>query len=95
MASPGDLTTKHLGEAGTIAIIRRRSIDGFFLTDDRDAKALAVRHGIRVVTTWDLLLLAHRTGKVTKPVLSGYLRTLKSNNRGAPPGVTHPEPSRV
>lgn len=91
MASPGDPTTKHLGEAETVAIISRRNIDGFFLTDDRDAKALATRHNIQVVTTWDLLRLAHRTGKVTTPVLSGYLRTLKSNNRGTPPGVTHPD----
>lgn len=91
MASPGDPTTKHRGEAETIAIISRRRIDGLFLTDDRDAKDLATRHSIPFVTTWDLLHLAHRVNKVTKPVLSGYLRTLKSQQRGNPPGVTNPD----
>lgn len=91
MASPGDPNTKHLGEAETIAIISRRRIDGFFLTDDRDAKALAARHSIAAVSTWDLLRLAHNTGKVTKPVLTGYLRTLISLQRGNPPGVANPD----
>ena len=91
MASPGDPNTQHLGEAETIAIISRRRIGGFFLTDDRDAKHLATQHGITVITTWDLLRHAHNTSKVTKPVLSGYLRTLKSHQRGNPPGVTNPD----
>lgn len=91
MAGPADPLTKHLGEAETIAIISRRNLDGFFLTDDVAAMALAARHGIKVVTTWDLLRLAHKVGKVTKPVLVGYLRTLGSENRGSPPGVSDPE----
>ncbi|WP_457180913.1 hypothetical protein [Mycobacteroides abscessus] len=91
MASPGDPSTKHRGEAETIAIINRRRIDGLFLTDDRDATDLAMRHGIAVVTTWDLLRLAYRVDKVTKTDLSGYLRTLKLQRRGQPPTVTDPE----
>ncbi|SIJ03828.1 Uncharacterised protein [Mycobacteroides abscessus subsp. abscessus] len=91
MATPGDPTTKHRGEAETIAIITRRRINGFFLTDDRDATELAIRHGIKVVTTWDLLRLAYKVNKVTKPALTGYLRTLKSQRRGQPPTVTNPE----
>lgn len=87
IASPGDAATKHLGEAETVAIISRRQIDGLFLTDDGDAQALAAHHGIAVVTTWDLLRLAYRVGKITQPVLAGYLRTLAAENRGRPPGV--------
>lgn len=91
MASPGDPITKHRGEAETIAIIARRRLNALFLTDDCDATNLAVRHGIKVVTTWDLLRLAYRVNKVTKPVLTGYLRTLKSQRRGHPPAATDPE----
>lgn len=87
MASPGDPATQHLGEAETVAIMSRRRIDGYFLTDDRDAQALAAHNGIRVVTTWDLLRLAYRTNKLTQPVLAGYLSTLKGEHRGQPPGV--------
>jgi hypothetical protein len=88
MASPGEPATKHLGEAETVAIISRRRLDGFFLTDDRDAQRLAGHQGIPVVTTWDLLRLAYRTNKITEPVLAGYLRTLKAERRGQPLGVT-------
>lgn len=91
MASPGEPATKHLGEAETIAIISARQLDGLFLTDDRDAAALAHRHDITAVTTWDLLRLAHKTTKVTRPVLTGYLRTLKGAGRGQPPGITSPD----
>lgn len=89
IASPGDAATKHLGEAETVAIISRRQIDGLFLTDDRDAQALAAHNGIATVTTWDLLRLAYRVGKITEPVLAGYLRTLTAENRGRPPGVNN------
>jgi predicted nucleic acid-binding protein len=89
MAGPGDPATRHLGEAETVAIMNRRQIDGFFLTDDQDAKALAAHHGIPDVSTWDLLRLAYRTNKATAPVLAGYLKTLKAAQRGNPPGVTN------
>lgn len=88
VASPGDPSTKHLGEAETVAVVSRRQLDGFFMTDDGDAQALAVHHGIRVVTTWDLLRLAYRTEKISLTVLTGYLATLRSEKRGRPPGVT-------
>lgn len=90
MARPGDQPTKHLGEAETVAIINRRGLKALFLTDDKAAKALAAHHGITAVTTWDLLRLAHRAGKVTTTDLSGYVRTLRANRRGTPPGVTDP-----
>lgn len=88
MASPGDPPTKHLGEAETIAIISARQLDGLFLTDDRGAAAMARRNHIVAVTTWDLLRVAHRANRVTRPVLTGYLRTLKGAGRGQPPGIT-------
>lgn len=88
MASPGEPATQHLGEAETIAIITARRLDCLFLTDDGGAAVLARRHGIAAVSTWDLLRLAHRTNKVTRPVLTGYLRTLKDANRGQPRNIT-------
>lgn len=87
MASPGEPATQHLGEAETIAIITARRLDCLFLTDDGGAAALARRHGIAAVSTWDLLRLAHRTNKVTRPVLTGYLRTLKDADRGQPRNI--------
>lgn len=90
IAVPGDPATKHLGEAETIAIISRRRLDAYFLTDDQGATTLAAQHGIQVVTTWDLLRLAHKTGKVTKPVLITYVDTLMSQQRGRPPDVVDP-----
>lgn len=90
IAVPGDPAVKHLGEAETIAIISRRRLDAYFLTDDGDATTLAAQHGIQVVTTWDLLRLAHKTGKVTKPVLITYVDTLMTQQRGRPPGVVDP-----
>lgn len=89
MASPGDPPTKHLGEAETIAVISGRQLGGFFLTDDRGAQALAHRHQITAVTTWDLLRLAYKRNKITRPVLIGYLRTLHGAGRGRPPGITN------
>lgn len=57
MLKPGDLATAHLGEAETIAIITRRQLRGFFVTDDRDASREAAAEGIKVVSTWDILRL--------------------------------------
>ncbi|MGJ6127422.1 hypothetical protein QN239_33115 [Mycolicibacterium sp. Y3] len=88
MASPGEPSTQHLGEAETIAIMSNRKLEGLFLTDDGGARALAQRHHITAVSTWDLLRLAHKVGKVTRPVLAGYLRTLAAAGRGKPPGIT-------
>lgn len=54
LASPGDKPAQHLGEAETIAIIVRRQLPCFFVTDDSDAKRLAAQNGVRVVGTWHL-----------------------------------------
>lgn len=88
MASPGEPATQHLGEAETIAIVSARQLNGLFLTDDTGARAMAQRHQITAISTWDLLRLAHKVHKVTRPVLTGYLRTLAAAGRGTPPGIT-------
>jgi hypothetical protein len=93
MAALGDPITKNLCEAETVAIMTRRRIDGLFLTDDRDAQPLAQQLGITAVTTWDLLRLAYRTNKTTKPVLAGYLRTLTAKT-GTPTGRHQPRRPR-
>lgn len=88
MARPGEPPTQHLGEAETIAIMSNRHLDGFFLTDDGGARDLARSHQIQAVSTWDLLRLADKVKKVTRPVLTGYLRTLAAADRGKPPNIT-------
>jgi hypothetical protein len=87
LASPGDPPTKHLGEAETVAIITRRRIFCFFVTDDRDAARLATQNGITVTTTWRLLQLADRKKRIDADTLWGYVQTLRVSDRGTPPGV--------
>ncbi|MGH8828909.1 MAG: hypothetical protein ACRDVZ_15175, partial [Jiangellaceae bacterium] len=86
LASPGDGSQRHLGEAETLAIMLRRR-GGFFVTDDRDAARLAGRNNVHVATTWLLLRMAGRLGWVDDDTLWGYVQTLGANGRGAPPGV--------
>jgi len=52
MASPGDASTQHQGEAETIAIIDERQLAALIVTDDAGAKAQATQHNIRVITTF-------------------------------------------
>ena len=87
LASPGDGPKKHLGEAETLAIMLRRQVYGFFVTDDGDARRLATKHGVKVASTWALLRMAHTKGWVDDDTLWGYIQTLRTNRRGAPPGV--------
>jgi len=87
LASPGDPPTKHLGEAETIAIIVRRRLSCFFVTDDRDAMRLAVRNGVTVASSWRLLQVAHRKKWIDAATLWGYVLTLEGHARGKPPGV--------
>ncbi len=87
LASPGDPSTKHLGEAETVAIITRRRLACFFATDDRGAARLATQNGITVTTSWRLLQLAHRKTWIDADTFWGYLQTLRVNGRGTPPGV--------
>jgi predicted nucleic acid-binding protein len=88
LAGPGDTRYAHLGEAETLAIIIRRRPVCFFVTDDQDAKRLAARHHVPVVSTWRLLLVAYKTSWVDADTLWGYVQTLRGQRRGAPDGVT-------
>lgn len=87
LAEPGDPPYKHYGEAETLAIMSRRSIAGFFVTDDTGASRLARNHSIAVLSTWDLLRLAVRCKLVDPDTAWGYRQTLMSNRRGTPFGV--------
>ncbi|UPK75999.1 hypothetical protein MU582_05005 [Nocardioidaceae bacterium SCSIO 66511] len=87
LAEPGDPKHKHLGEAETLAIMLRRRINGFFVTDDREARRLTAKNGIRAVSTWDLLRVAHKQGWVDSDTLWGYVQTLRTAQRGSPPRV--------
>lgn len=87
LASPGDGPRKHLGEAETLAIMMRRQANGFFVTDDGEARRLATKHGVKVASTWLLLRTAHKQGWVDDDTLWGYVQTLRTNKRGTPPGV--------
>jgi predicted nucleic acid-binding protein len=87
LASPGDRPTQHLGEAETVAIIVRRQLSCFFVTDDRRAAQLATQNGISVVSTWHLLKVAHRAALLDADTLWGYIQTLEAHERGVPPGV--------
>lgn len=87
ITQPDDHPQKSLGEAETLAIMSRRFMTGFFLTDDKEAIRLAREHHIAVVTTWDLLRLAVRTKIVDADTLWGYVQTLRAQKRGTPPRV--------
>jgi predicted nucleic acid-binding protein len=87
LAGPGDQPSKHLGEAGTLAIIVRRQLACFFVTDDRDATRLAAKNRVKAVNTWLLLSVAYRQGWLDADTLWGYVQTLGRQRRGAPPGV--------
>lgn len=86
MLKPGDRDTDHLGEAETIAIITRRQLRGFFVTDDRDAAREARAEGIKVVSTWDILRLMTRSERVTVAQFHAHAETLVRAKRGYPPG---------
>jgi predicted nucleic acid-binding protein len=88
LASPGDSGTAHLGEAETLAIITRRQLVCFFVTDDREAARLAANNNVSVVSTWRLLLVAYKNGWADPDTLWGYVQTLRAQSRGGPPGVT-------
>jgi len=87
LAKPGDSPHQHLGEAETLAIMTRRDLDAFFVTDDRGAARLATRFGVRVYTTWDLLRLTRHVKMVDPDTLWGYVQTLQGLERGSPSGV--------
>ncbi len=92
LARPGDHRRKHLGEAETLAIMVRRRIHGFFVTDDNEARRLAARNKVQVVDTWLLFRMAHRQAWIDADTLWGYVQTLRMHQRSLPRGV-HDRPS--
>lgn len=87
LARPGDDSHKHLGEAETLAIMSCRSLQGIFVTDDTAVPILAQEHGIKTITTWDLLRLAGYVKYVDSDTLWAYVQTLYGHKRGRPPRV--------
>jgi predicted nucleic acid-binding protein len=88
LAGPGDPPDKHLGEAETLAIIVRRNLRCFFVTDDREATRLAAKSGVQAADTWLLLRILHRQGWLDADTLWGYVQTLGGQGRGRPGGVS-------
>jgi hypothetical protein len=91
MRQVGDAATKHVGEAETIAIVTSRGIKAIFATDDRGAGAAARAEGITVISSWDLLRLAHRKNHFTFSDAYGDAQTLDSLGRGWPPCARTPQ----
>lgn len=85
MRRPGDPSTRHVGEAETIAIITTRNITAIFATDDRGAASAARNAGITVITTWDVLRLAHKKNHLTLSDAYNDACLLDSLDRGWPP----------
>lgn len=80
---PGDPPEKSYGEAETIAIIRRRGLDAFFLTDDGGAIAWLAEHHpeLKTFQTTQLLALAVRAGKLALADATLHLATLRRLRR--------------
>ncbi len=93
MRAPGDAPHKHLGEAETIAVIRRRAeLSGaVFISDDRDALARAGEEVAvsRCLRTPDLLAYFEVMGRISRQDAHrdlGLLRSLDRHVRPADPG---------
>ena len=87
MADPGDGPTKHLGEAETIVIIQSQGFhQSFFVTDDRGAQREAKSAGVQTVTTWQILRLLVRSGRLGLDDFYVDAGTLVVKHRGNPPG---------
>ncbi|MDI1460077.1 hypothetical protein QEZ54_03770 [Catellatospora sp. KI3] len=87
LARPGDGPFRHLGESETLAIMASRSLRGIFVSDDRAVSVIAREQGIRIVTTFELLRAACRSGMVDADTAWSYLQRLRQEGRGWPPGV--------
>jgi len=84
LAGPGDPPHAHLGEAETIALMARRNVSGFVVTDDRGAARIATHSGIKVIGTYDLLRLAGRVDIISPEDLLRAVVTLRQKGRGGP-----------
>lgn len=92
-ALPGDGPTKHLGEAETIVIIRRRAEfrGSVFLTDDRGAQDYALsEHAVsHCLGTADLLAYFEVAGWMSRAEAHACLETLRREKRH----VRHADPA--
>lgn len=86
MLAPADLSTKHMGESETIAIVDARNYHALFVTDDSTARDEAAAYGIRTATTWALLRHAIRAGLLTEDaVIKACIELRDTHLRGWPP----------
>lgn len=77
-----DSPTKHLGEAETIAVARRRFGGSRFITDDKSARDMAEADGIVCYGTGDVLVVAERHLKLINEAQRRALeRTLRDAAR--------------
>jgi hypothetical protein len=85
MNSPDPETSPaSISEAETLAIVIRRQLRCFFVTDDRDAARLASAHGVQAIDRWALLRVAYRQAWLDADTLWGYAQTLHRQGRGWP-----------
>lgn len=89
LAGPLESATDHLGEAETIAVLTSRpDLSGsIFVSDDNGARALAQAHAIDIANTWDLLLFARNSRRLSPVAYSACLQTLRKQGRRPP----HPD----
>lgn len=91
LRSPGDPVTKHVGEAETLVIIRRRRefFGSIFITDDTDACRLAEAEQAvsRCLRTPDLLAYFEAMGRITRSEAHDALRQLAQQSRYVQPAL--------
>lgn len=82
MRKPGEYgAARHMGEAETIAIVTRRRLEAFFLTDDFDAFRVATRHGLAARSTQWVIGMAEAGGRVDAATAEGLLNQLADKGR--------------
>ena len=81
LSKPGDRSSANLGEAESLAIIINRGLGATFVTDDNGALGFAVTHNIKHLTTWDLLKLLVRAGRLGRDEAWEYVVVLKGHHR--------------
>ena len=91
MRAPGDRRIKHLGEAETIVMIRRRAelMGSIFLTDDAGARSQAIAEPAvnRCLGTTELLAYFEVAGWITRNVVHADLLVLQEAGRHVRPSV--------
>jgi len=82
LRKPGDSSpAQHMGEAESIAIIKKRNIEAVFLTDDHDAARTAIAENIEVASTTRILAIADAFGRVSHLEARRCVEDLLKQNR--------------